>query len=554
MVRSVVVGTLLVLVGAGGSGSAHAAQFLDPVFPDGFECRTWYPDADSDSFGTATGAQSACTRPAGFVIRAGDCDDSQAAINPAAADIPDALFVNSDCDGIDGAVLDGIFVAVDGSDADPGTIDAPAGTITAGLAKAVAANKHFVYISAGTYPETVTLDPAHSGIGLHGGYLRGSGWLRDGTRAQIIGPRTGALRVDGVTTPTIVEYLHFISAAAVLPGTSSYAIVVTGSSGLEPRSLSATAGNGAAGAQGASAGVAGDDGGEGIAGADGFEDDSAFYCAGNQTDPPLTYAGGSSCVGAASSTKGGDGARGCKTDGSSCAGTGGGAGAPDPDGTASDGGTGVIGSAGTDGRAGLDGVDGGDGAGGADGMLSGVEWVGAAGTDGSDGSDGTGGGGGAGGGSTHSTGTCKDWGGGGGGGGGGGCRGTAGDGGGGGGASIAILLIDSAVTATGMQLETGNGGAGGAGRDGGAFGPGGLGKGGGAGSDEGKSGGAGGNGGKGGRGGHGGGGAGGWVVGVYRSNSTWTDDGSTVATLGVAGAGGSSSGNPGSAGSTYPIY
>jgi len=533
---------------------ARATQFIDPVFPDGFECRTWYPDADGDGYGNAAGALFVCARPVGYVIRIGDCDDSTAAINPAAADAPDAQFTDSDCDGVDGTIADGIFVAADGADADPGTIAAPAKTITAGLAKAAAAGKHFVYISAGTYTETVTVDAAHAGIGLHGGYLRVPGWLRDGTRALVNGPRTGTLLVDGITTSTIVEYLHFSSAPATLPGSSSYAIVVTSSSGFKPRFLTATAGDGADGPQGANAGAAGDDGGDGTTGANGFEDDSSVFCAGNLTDPPLAYSGGATCAGSATSTRGGDGHRGCITNGASCAGTSGDSGTPDPAGTPSDGGLGVSGGAGGNGKPGTSGAGGSDGSGGSGGMISGVEWIPVAGGNGTDGSDGTGGGGGAGGGSTHSVGTCQDWGGGGGGGGGGGCHGTGGDGGGGGGASIGILLIDSAVTATNIQVETGNGGDGGAGRDGGTFGPGGLGKSGGNGSDESKGGGAGGNGGNGGRGGHGGGGAGGWVVGVYRQNSTWTDGGTTIATTGSIGAGGTSSGNPGSAGTAYVIY
>jgi hypothetical protein len=61
-------------------------------------------------------------------------------------------------------------------------------------------------------------------------------------------------------------------------------------------------------------------------------------------------------------------------------------------------------------------------------------------------------------------------------------------------------------------------------------------------------------GGAGGSGGHGGGGAGGWVVGIYRSNSVWSDGGTTSATLGSVGDGGASSGNVGLAGSGYDIY
>jgi len=470
-------------------------------------------------------------------------------------DIPDDNFEDQNCDGIDGTVVDGIFVAEDGSNANPGTRDFPVRSINTGLTKALAAGKHFLYISAGDYNETVTINATNQGIGLHGGYLRASGWARDGTRGSINGPRTGALRVDGVTTTTIVEYLQFTSANATAPSTSSQAIVVIGSTGFRPRFLNATAGDGAGGIQGASAGSNGDDGGNGTPGTNGYEDDGFFTCAGDQTDPPATYAGGDSCIGATSSTRGGNGKRGCITNGDSCAGGSGDAGSPNPSGTPSDGGGGVVNAQGQPGQAGLNGAHGNDAGGGNGGTISGNEWLPNGGGAGGRGVDGTGGGGGAGGGSRHSFLSCNDWGGGGGGGGGGGCGGTGGSGGSGGGASIAILLVNSSVTAEWVTVVTGRGGNGGSGRSGGGGGPGGTGATGGAGNDEGSAGGRGGDGGGGGRGGHGGGGAGGWVVGVFRNgSSTWSDAGTTDANLGAIGLGGGSPGNPGAAGSSYEVY
>jgi hypothetical protein len=469
-------------------------------------------------------------------------------------DVPDDGFGDQNCDGIDGTAAHGIFVAEDGSNANPGTRQFPVKNIGVGIAKAKAAGLAFVYISAGEYTETVTLDATNQGIGLHGGYLRASGWARDGTRGVVNGPRTGALRVTGVTTTTIVEYLQFTGATATAPSTSSHAIVVVGSTGLRPRFVTAVAGSGAAGLQGSSAGATGDDGGNGVPGANGYEDDSYWYCAGNQTDPPLLYAGGDSCIGATTSTRGGDGKRGCITNGANCAGGSGDPGNPNPPGSWSDGGPGVSGGVGNPGQPGLTGGAGTDGVGGSGGTIAGSEWTPNPGATGGRGVDGSGGGGGAGGGSTHSTGTCNDWGGGGGGGGGGGCGGTAGNGGTGGGASIAVLLVNSTLQATWVTTVTGNGGNGGAGRNGGDGGPGGTGGAGGAGNDEGKAGGRGGDGASGGRGGHGGGGAGGWVVGVYRSNSTWNDGNTTAATLGTIGLGGTSPGNPGAAGQALTIY
>jgi hypothetical protein len=468
-------------------------------------------------------------------------------------DVPDDGFEDQNCDGIDGTVSDGIFVSESGSNANPGTMAFPVKTIGTGFTKAIAGGKHHLYVSAGNYAETVTVNATNQGISVHGGYLHFSNWLRDGTRGVVTGPRTGTLRVNGVTTATTVEYLEFSSASASSGSASSHGVVVENSSGLTLRYLTARAGNGGNGSQGANAGSLGANGGDGVPGTAGYEDDGYFYCAGDTPDPAYSYSGGASCVGATTSTRGGDGHRGCKTNGSACAGVGGDFGTPDAAGTASDPGYGNAGSAGGSGYAGATGGNGSNGGGGNGGYLSGTEWVPYGGGAGVRGVDGSGGGGGAGGGSNHSSGTCNDWGGGGGGGGGGGCGGTPGDGGTGGGASIAVLLIGSNVAAVQVDTITGNGGTGGAGRSGGNGGSGGLGRGGGGGYDESRAGGSGGNGGGGGRGGHGGGGAGGWVYGVFRSGSTWSDGGTTNPTLGTPGNGGTSSGNAGSNGQAVDI-
>lgn len=53
---------------------------------------TYYPDADLDGFGAATGAVTACAPPGGYVLTGDDCDDSLSAIHPGAAET---------CNGID---------------------------------------------------------------------------------------------------------------------------------------------------------------------------------------------------------------------------------------------------------------------------------------------------------------------------------------------------------------------------------------------------------------------------------------------------------------------
>ncbi len=501
----------------------------------GFVCLAGYWDVNDDM---SDGCEVAC---------ATDPDTT--------VDVPDDSFQDQNCDGIDGTVADGIFVAEDGSNANPGTMAFPVKNIGTGISKAMAAGKEFVYISAGNYNETVTIDATNQGIGLHGGYLRASGWARDGTRGVITGPRTGALRVNSVTLPTIVEYLRFEGATATTASKSSHGIVVTNSSGFYPRYLIAHAGHGANGVQGSNQGAMGDDGGDGTPGTPGFEDDGGVGCAGNSTNPDTNYAGGDTCTGSLVSTKGGDGRRGCLSTDSNCAGLDGLAGNPNPAGTPSDQGFGVSDGTGGFGQRGADGGSGTDPAGGSGGSISSNEWVPNGGGDGGRGGDGTGGGGGAGGGSSHCWGCCYDWGGSGGGGGGGGCGGTGGNGGTGGGGSIAILLVNSTVIAEYVEVITHDGGDGGAGRSGGSGGPGGDGKSGGGGNDESAGGGSGGDGGNGGRGGHGAGGAGGWTVHVYESSSTWSDGGTTTFTAnGSPGGGGTSPGNDGANGQSWTIY
>ncbi len=48
---------------------------------------TWYEDRDGDGYGDASRAAVACQAPAGFVERAGDCDDGEASVNPGATEV-----------------------------------------------------------------------------------------------------------------------------------------------------------------------------------------------------------------------------------------------------------------------------------------------------------------------------------------------------------------------------------------------------------------------------------------------------------------------------------
>ncbi|MFH1467337.1 MAG: putative metal-binding motif-containing protein, partial [Pseudomonadota bacterium] len=58
---------------------------------------TWYADADADGYGVATATAIACSQPTGFVADATDCDDTDAAVNPAATELCNG--VDDDCSG-----------------------------------------------------------------------------------------------------------------------------------------------------------------------------------------------------------------------------------------------------------------------------------------------------------------------------------------------------------------------------------------------------------------------------------------------------------------------
>jgi hypothetical protein len=57
---------------------------------------SWYRDADADGYGSSS-ATSSCSQPSGYVANSSDCNDSNASINPAAADICDNI--DNNCDG-----------------------------------------------------------------------------------------------------------------------------------------------------------------------------------------------------------------------------------------------------------------------------------------------------------------------------------------------------------------------------------------------------------------------------------------------------------------------
>jgi hypothetical protein len=60
--------------------------------------KTFYRDADSDSFGDPSVTKRACAAPAGYVANSTDCDDTNGSVNPSAVEVCDNI--DNNCNGM----------------------------------------------------------------------------------------------------------------------------------------------------------------------------------------------------------------------------------------------------------------------------------------------------------------------------------------------------------------------------------------------------------------------------------------------------------------------
>jgi len=65
---------------------------------DASDASTWYGDGDGDGYGNISDTTTACSQPSGYLADDTDCEDGDAAINPAATEICDTI--DNDCDGV----------------------------------------------------------------------------------------------------------------------------------------------------------------------------------------------------------------------------------------------------------------------------------------------------------------------------------------------------------------------------------------------------------------------------------------------------------------------
>ena len=491
-----------------------------------FTCLTGYWDLDQDP---ANGCEYQCNRTSN-------------------TDLPDLNFTDANCDGIDGEVGNGIFVATSGSDANPGTRQLPKQTLAEGLATAVTDGKRDVYVAQGTYFEQLAVNQV-TGKTIAGGY-EAARWQRSNLNTVAVAGSSPAVRLTQANN-TRLQLLTFQGANMNGASETAYGAWIASSTGVALEGLTIIAGNAGDGLDGGavSPGAGGADGGVGERGCTYDPDMGSLFC--SQCSRPGAGAAGASSCGAAG---GQGGPSGYATYGNT--GSTGGNGV-----TAPSGGTGGLGVPAQEanwspppytynGVNGTDGNPGNDGTGGTGlGSLTVAGYLPSVAGNGFTGSAGRGGGGGGGGGGGCNNSlfgifcVCWSYGSTGGGGGAGGCGGPGGNAGKSGGASIGVLLWSSSVNATQVSVRTGRGGKGGNGTNGGAGGQGGQG----APSSydvgnqgDASKGGTGGRGGTGGAGGKGGGGGGGPVVGIARnSTASWTSS-TTTYQLGTPGAGGTS--------------
>lgn len=451
---------------------------------------------------------------------------------PPRTDTPDESFTDSNGDGIDGMRCGPIFVAGNGNDRNPGTIDRPMRNLNVAILAAAAMTPvRDVYVSSkSVYYGSVWFLP---GVNVYGGYDHTNGWSRSSARAIVYGDAIAAWLAPGGPGLQTIDSLEIRADPSITNGAHSIGLVSDANRWVAFKNCAIRAGNASDGTSGAN-GTAGAPGSNGKAGADG------------ECDSIMPNRGDFGGAGGAGATAGGNGGR-AGSDGTDYPSGDGWSGQP---GGGSGGGAGGErgrgGDPGSDGKNGQNGLNGAHGPHGAGGAL----WY-ADGKPGVNGTNGFGGGGGGGGGGQICTWCITGAGNSGGGGGGGGYHGTAGGAGTAGGSSIGVLVrggvlgfnTDTVITAAragngGNGGRGGNGGAGGAGARGGKKCP-----------DEVGRGGDGGNGGNGGNGGHGGGGAGGHSIAVLLEDgltpaglSTWS--GGQAGTRGGSGPGG----NPGAAG------
>lgn len=86
----------------------------DGLIDDGFTLSSFYADVDADTYGDISSPMLACAAPAGFVTDFTDCDDTQSAVYPGAAEVCNGI--DDNCNGTaDDGVAETISISAGGA-------------------------------------------------------------------------------------------------------------------------------------------------------------------------------------------------------------------------------------------------------------------------------------------------------------------------------------------------------------------------------------------------------------------------------------------------------
>jgi len=196
----------------------------------------------------------------GFVDLNGDLADGCECEIDNPNDLIDADGIDTNCDGVDGILVDSVFVsASDGDDSqnDGLTPDAPLATLVAALEAASAEGRQHILMSGGTYAGAVALK---DGISIYGGFAA-DGFTRDianqttrivATPSDFDGDTTAfvTVKAQDLSSPTVLDNLIIEGFDASNDGASTLALWALNSPELTVQNTTFVAGIAADGATG----------------------------------------------------------------------------------------------------------------------------------------------------------------------------------------------------------------------------------------------------------------------------------------------------------------
>ena len=163
-------------------------------------------DGDADGFGDPDACLPMSTPcPGGMAPNGQDCNDADSLTYPGAPELA-GDGIDQSCDGLDLTPTNnlGVFVALTGDDANPGTKAAPKASLTAGIAAAESDGK-VVFVAGGTYRESVSTT-----VSIHGGY-NATTWTRTAFNPTIVAGAQGVSFTVTGGVPIAVERMTVLS-------------------------------------------------------------------------------------------------------------------------------------------------------------------------------------------------------------------------------------------------------------------------------------------------------------------------------------------------------